>query len=89
MDDFKFIYEHEPIDFFEGSLSVSNEEELRVLTQMPEESRDSRVYKTYIPYGCMLVPIYMCKADNNGTTYIFTDYNIYDIYKNIFEYKGE
>ena len=42
---------------------------------MPEEPRDGSVYKLYVPCPdtFQLEPIYLCKAENNGTVYIFSD----------------
>lgn len=77
---FKHIYMAPPIDWWGNAMMATEEETCRVLSQMPEEPRDERVYKLYVPYpsGNEIVPIYLCKADNNGTVYIFSDYFVYN-----------
>ena len=73
---FKHIYSSMPIDWWDNATIATCEESERVLEQMPEGPRDGIVYRLYVPYpqGAMLVPIFLCKADNNGTVYIFSDY---------------
>ena len=80
MGEFKYIYWTFPIDWWGNAIIATEEETNRVLYQMPEEPRDKRVYKLYVPYpgGSEIVPIYLCKADNNGTVYIFSDYFVYN-----------
>lgn len=85
MDEFKFIWWTFPIDEWEFAICTSLEETERVLTQMPEAPRTGDVYKTFIPHDGCLVPIFMCKADNNGTVYVFSDYDIATTIKNDFE----
>lgn len=82
---FNFIYEMSPIDIWEGALIPSPEESERVLDQMPEGSRDGSVYKVMMFYNGMndLFPVYLCKADNNGTVYVFSDINLKDALLNI------
>lgn len=72
---FKYVYRINPIDFWDNALVPSMEEEFRVLAYMPEEPRSENVYKLYIPDpdNAALAPIYLCKAENNGTVYIFSD----------------
>lgn len=76
MEKFKFIYYMSPIDFWENAIIPSDIETARVLKQMPEEPRTQDVYKLYFPTEISLTPIYLCKAENNGTVYIFSDYNL-------------
>ena len=75
---FDYIYENGPIDFWEGATIPSDEGTQRVLRQMPEEPMSRIVYKLYIFHSeyYELIPVYLCKADNNGTVYIFSDYNL-------------
>lgn len=79
---FKHIYEIAPIDHWENALVPSIEEADSVLAQMPEESRDFRVYKLLMFKNgeCELFPVYLCKAENNGTVYIFSDIDLTNIY---------
>lgn len=76
---FEHIYMSPPIDWWGNAILATEEESGRVLSQMPEEPRDGNVYKLYVPYpnGFKIVPIYLCKAENNGTVYIFSDYFVY------------
>lgn len=70
-----FIYTAAPCDVWTGAISVDEEERETILALMPEESRDDKVYKSYLPgNGYDLEPVYFCKADNNGTTYIFSNF---------------
>lgn len=76
---FPYIYEMAPIDFWDNCLTPSMEEEERVLSQMPEEPRVPCVYKLLYFYAGYpeLFPIYLCKADNNGTVYVFSDHSLF------------
>lgn len=80
MNRFRCIFAGDPIDFWEHAIVASMDECHRVLAQMPETSREELVLKTYIPMDAELVPLYMCKADNNGTVYFFCDQNFVDYY---------
>lgn len=73
---FPYIYSTSPIDYWYGAELASAEETQRVLSQMPEEPRYDDVFKVLFPTDTQLTPIYICKADNNGTTYIFSDFDI-------------
>lgn len=79
---FKYIYEIAPIDYWENALVPSMEEADRVLAQMPEEPRDFRVYKLLMFKNgeYELFPVYLCKAENNGIVYIFSDIDLTNIY---------
>ena len=72
---FRHVYITSAIDFWDNALVPSMEEEFRVLAYMPEEPRSENVYKLYIPNpdAAALEPIYLCKAENNGSVYIFSD----------------
>lgn len=76
---FAYIYEIAPIDFWDNCLTPSMEEEERVLYQMPEVPRTPVVYKLLYFYAGEqeLFPIYLCKADNNGTVYVFSDRSLF------------
>ena len=80
---FKYIYSIPPIDWWQGATKAMSFEQGRVLRSMPEEPRDEAVYKLYIPFPgySELVPIYLCKAENNGTVYIFADNPIIDAFE--------
>ena len=80
MEKFNHIWWTFPIDFWENAIVAGDEEAQRVLSQMPEEPRDNLVFKTYMPWDGELAVIYMCKADNNGTIYLFSDENIFGYY---------
>ena len=79
---FNYIYEIAPIDYWENALTPSMEEADRVLAQMPEESRDRRVYKLIMFKNgeYELFPVYLCKAENNGTVYIFSDISLTNLF---------
>lgn len=80
---FEYIYTICPIDFWSGAQEADCYETEIVLRQMPEEPRDERVYKLYLPDpgSSCIMPVYLCKADNNGTIYVFSHWDI----KNLFE----
>lgn len=89
---FKHIYGIPPIDFWEGAVYPNDSELYSVLEQMPEEPRSETVYKLYIPVpdNCQLVPIFLCKAENNGTVYIFSDTDLKGIEDlNVWEVKNK
>lgn len=73
---FKHIYQMQPIDFWDKAELADEIIRDAVLEQMPEGPRDYCVYKLVLPYPPMLREVYLCKADNNGTTYIFSDFDI-------------
>jgi len=77
---FSYIYGMPPIDFWEGSVFPSEAEHYAVLSQMPEEPRSEIVHKLFIPVpgNPELVPVFLCKAENNGTVYMFSDTKIYE-----------
>lgn len=84
---FKYIWITNPIDFFYGATLANNSDAQKVLNQMVEVPRDEEVYVVYMPYDGCFVPLYICKADNNGTTYLFSDHNIFEYYlKTIIEF---
>ena len=80
MNDFRYIWAGPPIDFWECAEVAGIDETDNVLRQMPEEPRERLVLVTWMPYDCELVPLFMCKADNNGTTYFFCDFDIVTYY---------
>ena len=83
--DFRHIWRGLPIDFWEYAMVANIDEEARVLRQMPEEPRDGSVFKVYVPFDCCLVPLFMCKADNNGSVYFFCDFDIVHEYTRSWE----
>lgn len=84
---FKHIYQFEPIDFWEKAELADSIIAEEVLKQMPEAPRDGDVYKMLFPNPPMLAEIYLCKADNNGTTYIFSNIDLVrDFALNLIEY---
>ncbi len=76
MRPFRYVWKINPIDLWEHAIVASMEEYERVMAQMPEEARSEVVLKTYMPADGELAPVYMCKADNNGTTYLFSDTDV-------------
>lgn len=80
MSDFKYMWYIPPIDFWNNAIVASDEETIKVLKNMPEEPRDNIVYKTYVPGDTELVTVYICKADNNGDTYLFSDEDFISFY---------
>ena len=84
--EFKHIYQCMPIDYWEKAELADSIIAKAVLKQMPEEPRDGYVYKLFIPYPPELTEIYLCKADNNGTVYIFSDVDLMGIITELVEY---
>lgn len=83
MSGFKYIYAMEPIDFWSGATVVDLDDDNCVkvyqdMDALEEVPRDGNVYKLMIPSPVQLEEIYLCKADNNGTVYIFTDTDLSD-----------
>lgn len=74
---FEYVYLISAIDFWDGAQIADRYETEAVLNQMPE-TRDDIVYKLYLPCpgSSSILPVYLCKADNNGTTYIFSRWNL-------------
>ena len=69
-----YIYSAAPCDFWADCIIADSLEASIILKLMPEEARNRTVYKSYLPgNGCDLEVFYFCKADNNGTTYIFSN----------------
>lgn len=71
--EFKHIYQCQPIDYWEKAELADDIIAEEVLKQMPEEPRYRDVYKLLVPAPPSLTEIYLCKADNNGTVYIFSN----------------
>lgn len=85
--EFKHIYQFEPIDFWDKLDLADDIIAEEVSKQMPESPRDGDVYKMVVPNPPMLTEIYLCKADNNGTTYIFSNIDLFKIFGlNLIEY---
>lgn len=80
MKEFKHIWAHDPIDFWEGATIANEEETQRVLSQMPEAPRYHCVYKLFMLWDVTTVPIYCCIAENNGTCYVFCDKDPYQAF---------
>ncbi len=79
---FKFMWVMEsPIDFFEGAMIASEEEAERVIDQMPEHPRHNVVFKVWVPDEMCFTPVFICKADNNGDTYLFADRDVFGYLK--------
>ena len=74
---FKHAWKTNPIDDWSGAVVCSNDEIDRVLHDMPEKARHEVAFKTCVPWDGRLVTVYMCKADNNGTVYLFADEDVY------------
>lgn len=83
---FKHIYQCMPIDFWEKAELADSIIAKAVLDQMPEEPRDGDVYKLIVPAPPSLLEIYLCKADNNGTVYIFSDFDLIYALSDLIEY---
>lgn len=81
--EFKYICMLEsPIDFWDKAEIADSIIQDAVLKQMPEEPRCGIVYKLVFPNPPELAEVYLCKADNNGDTYIFSNFDV----KNMFKY---
>ena len=67
-----------PIDFWDGASIIEGERKDEVLSLMPEPPRDGDVFLTYLPNSewSEMQELYMCKADNNGTVYLFAERNV-------------
>lgn len=77
---FAYVWSSPPIDFWEGAIICTIEERERVMAQMPEPARNDIVLKTFMPGDIIMRPIYMCKADNNGSIYYFSDFDFISYY---------
>ena len=77
---FKYRWLIAPIDDFRGATIASEEEHKRVLAQMPDAPRYPVVFKTYVPGDTEFIEVFICKADNNGNTYLFSDEDFVDFY---------
>lgn len=90
MDDrFRYIWRIPPIDFWENAIVAGEKDHDRVMASMPEEARYNAVFKTYLPADTEMVPVFLCKADNNGTTYLFADEDVFRFYDtNLEKVKG-
>ena len=71
-----YIWTLPPIDIFNHALVAEEEETVKILALMPESVRSMWVHKIYVPYENELVPVYISKADNNGTTYLFSEHDV-------------
>lgn len=80
---FKYVYWMQPIDFFEKAELADEVIQDAVLKQMPEYPRDGIVYKLLLPNPPMLTEVYLCKADNNGTIYIFSNFDLRMMFSDI------
>ena len=85
------MFEHifilfDPIDFWERAELADQIIQEAVLEQMPESPRDGKVYKILFPNPPYLTEIYLCKADNNGTIYIFSNFNIKNVISDVIEF---
>jgi hypothetical protein len=67
-----------PIDFWDNVELADEYTTNAVLEQMPEMQRSNIVYKTHFPdpTSSGFHEVYFCKADNNGTTYMFSNVDI-------------
>jgi hypothetical protein len=83
---FKHIYWMQPIDWWERAELADSIIAEAVLNQMPESPRSGEVYKMTIPDPPCIGEMYLCKADNNGTTYIFTNIDLAHLFNDIIEY---
>lgn len=79
---FKYVWKISAIDFFEGAMIASENEKERVLKQMPEEPRYDVVFKVWVPGDVEFTPVFVCKADNNGDTYLFADDDVFKFLQN-------
>ena len=75
--EFKYISPMAPIDIWKDAPKADAFISERVLTQMPSSTSSNDVYKLLIPMpgDCELKEVYLCKADDNGTTYAFADWD--------------
>ena len=67
-----------PIDFWDGASIAEGEIKDEVLSLMPEPPRSNDVFLTYLPNPewSEMQELYMCKADNNGTVYLFAERDV-------------
>lgn len=80
-----YVYLIPPIDFWKNAIVAGEKETMHVLALMPEKPRDGMVFKTFVPYDGCLIPVYICKADNNGDTYLFSKQDFVSFYNNYVE----
>lgn len=79
------VYCMPAIDFWRGAIVAGDKETKHILGLMPEEPRDGMVFKTFVPYDGGLLPVYICKADNNGDTYLFSKHDFVSFYNKYVE----
>lgn len=80
-----YVYQlPDAVDFWTGAQMIDNPVlESEILERMPEEPRIPLVLQVFFPYKNNLEPIYLCKAENNGTTYMFMTRALEDYFKDI------
>lgn len=81
---FKYVYSMDPIDIWEKAERADSIIEEAVIRQMPECPRYPEVFKLVMPDPPMLREVYLCKADNNGTIYIFSDFDLKKVFRYLY-----
>lgn len=82
---FNHVYMMDPIDFWEKATLADEYTTAAVLAQMPEPPRNETVYKLILPDPPEFSEVYLCKADNNGTIYIFSNFDLHSVFRYITE----
>ena len=77
MKPFKYIWRIPPIDFWAGATIADHISTQRVLDNMPDDPRNGIVFIAYVPGDTEFIPVYICKGDNNGDTYLFADEDVF------------
>ena len=78
-----FIYRIQPVDWWDGATMADAVTTARILGMMPEAPRTAfdGVYETRFPHSGQMKEVYFCKADNNGTVYVFTEFDIFKAFE--------
>lgn len=76
-----FIYRIQPVDWWDGAAIADSVTTAQILEMMPEEPRTADVYVIRFPYESEMKEVYLCKAENNGTVYVFTEFDIFDTFE--------
>lgn len=78
-----YIYRIQPVDWWDGAAVADAVTTARIVKMMPEGPRNEfdGVFVTHFPHGCQMKEVYFCKADNNGTVYVFTEFDIFDTFE--------
>lgn len=76
-----FIYRVQPVDWWDGAVVADSVTTAKILEMMPEQPRTQDVYIIRFPHESEMKEVYLCKAENNGTVYVFAEFDIIDSFE--------